>query len=74
MEYGRGDSAVAFMYEDNTGPDVYVGMKTDPANVPLLPMPTAVPPPPLGNCEWRHCRYHAAEDVHQHCLSSSGRG
>ena len=53
-EYGPGDSTPALMYEDDTGPDVYIGMDTDPANAPLLPMPTAVPPPPLGSCEQRH--------------------
>ena len=73
VEYGPGDSVVALMYEDNTGPDVYVGMDTDPANARLLPMPTAVPPPPVWSCERRKCRFHAAEDVHQHCLSSDGR-
>ena len=73
VEYGPGDSAVALMYEDDTGPDVYVGMDTGPANAPLLPMPTAVPPPALGSREQRHCGFHAANDVHQHHLSSTGR-
>ena len=41
------------MYEDDAGPDVYAGMDVEPANAPLLPMPTAVPPPPLGSCEQR---------------------
>ena len=51
--YGPGESALAIMYEDDAGPDVYTGMVVDPANAPLLPMPTAVPPPPLGSCEQR---------------------
>ena len=46
--YGPGESALALMYEDDAGPDVYAGMDVDPANAPLLPMPTAVPPPPPG--------------------------
>ena len=73
VEYEPSDSTLALMYEDNTGPDICVGMDTDPANAPLLPMPTVVPPPPLGSGEQRHCRFHAAEDVHQHRLSSQGR-
>ena len=48
-------------------------MDTDPANAPLLPMPTAVAPPPLVSCERRHCRLHAAEGVHKHRLSDSGQ-
>ena len=48
-------------------------MDTDSANVPLLPMPTAVAPPPLVSCERRHCRLHAAEGVHEHRLSDSGQ-
>ena len=52
--YGPGESALALMYEDDAGPDVYAGMDVDPANAPLRPMPTAVPPPPLGSCEQRH--------------------
>ena len=73
VEYGPGESALALMYDDDAEPDVYVGMDVDPANAPLLPMPTAVPPPPLRSCEQRHCRFHAAEDVHQHSLTSDGR-
>ena len=46
MEYGSGESALAIMYEDVAEPDVYVGMDMDPANTPLLPLPTAVPPSP----------------------------
>ena len=46
--YGPGESALALMYEDDAGPDVYAGMDVDPANAPSLPMPTAVPPPSLG--------------------------
>ena len=61
------------MYEDDAGPDVYAGMDVDPANAPLLPMPTAVPPPPLGSCEQRHCRFHAAEGAHGHRLTGTGR-
>ena len=49
--YGPGESAPALMYEDDTAPDVYAGMDVDPANAPLLPMPTAVPRPRLGS--WR---------------------
>ena len=48
-------------------------MDVDPANAPLLPMPTAVPPPPLGSCEQRHCRFHAAEGAHRHLLTDAGR-
>ena len=73
MEHGPGDSSVALMYKDVIVPDIYVVMDTDPANATLLPMPTALPPPPLGSCERRQCKFHAAEDVHQHRLSSSRR-
>ena len=61
------------MYEDNAGPDVYAGMDVDPDKAPLRPMPTAVPPPPLGSCERRHCRYHAAEGAHRHRLVGTGQ-
>ena len=61
------------MYEDDTGPDVSSGMDVDPADAPLRPMPTAVPPPPLGSCERRHCRYHVAEGVHRHHLMGTGQ-
>ena len=44
--YGPGESALALMYEEDAGPEVYAGMDVDPANAPLRPMPTAVPPPP----------------------------
>ena len=44
-EYGPGESTLALMYEDDAEPDVYVGMDLDPANAPVLPMPTKVPPP-----------------------------
>ena len=71
--YGPGESALALMYEDDAGPDVYAGMDEDPANEPLRPMPTAVPPPPLGSCERRHCRYHAAEGAHRHRLTGTGQ-
>ena len=71
--YGPGESALALMYEDEAGPDIYAGMDVDPANAPLLPMPTAVPPPPLGSCEQRHCRFHAAEGAHRHRLMGTGR-
>ena len=71
--YGPGESALALMYEDDAGPDVYAGMDVDPAHAPLRPMPTAVPPPPLGSCEQRHCRYHAAEGAHRHRLMGTGR-
>ena len=64
--YGPGESAPALMYKDDAGPDVYAAMDVDLANAPLRPMPTAVPPPPLGRCEQRHCRYHAAEGAHRH--------
>ena len=68
-----GESAVALMYEDTTGPDVYAGMDVDPANEPLLPRPTAVPPPAPGSCEERSCRFHAAEGAHGHHLTGTGR-
>ena len=71
--YGPGESALALMYEDDAGPDVYAGMDVDPAHAPLRPMPTAVPPPSLGSCEQRHCRYHAAEGAHRHRLMGTGR-
>ena len=71
-KYGPSESELARMYED-AEPDVYVGMDVDPANAPLLPMPTAVAPPPLRSCEQRHCRFDAAEDVHQRRLSDEGR-
>ena len=71
--YGPGESALALMYEDDAGPDNYAGMDVDPANAPLLPMPTAVPPPPLGSCEQRHCSFHAAEGAHRHRLVGTGR-
>ena len=72
--YEPGESALALIYEDDAGSDVYTGMDVDPANAPQLPMPTAVPPPPLGSCEQRHCRFHAAEGAHRHHLTSAGRG
>ena len=72
-EYGPGESALALMFEDDAGPDVYAGMDEDPANEPLRPMPTAVPPPPLGSCERRHCKYHAAEGAHRHRLTGTGQ-
>ena len=68
-DYGPSDSAVVLLFKDDSGPDVHVGMDTDPANAPLLPMLTAVPPPPQGSCERGHCRFHAAEGVHEHHLS-----
>ena len=71
--YGPGESALALMYEDDAGPHVYAGMDVDPAHAPLRPMPTAVPPPPLGSCEQRHCRYHAAEGANRHRLMVMGR-
>ena len=71
--YGPGESALALMFEDDAGPDVYAGMAEAPANDPLRPMPTAVPPPPLGSCERRHCRYHAAEGAHRHRLTGTGQ-
>ena len=71
--YGPGQSALALMFEDDAGPDVYAGMDEDPVNEPLRPMPTAVPPPPLGSCERRHCRYHAAEGAHRHRLTGTGQ-
>ena len=69
--YGPGESALALMFEDDAEPDVYAGMDVYPANVPLLPMPTAVPPPPLGSCEQRHCRFHAAEGADRHSLAGN---
>ena len=71
--YGPGESALALMYDDDAGPDVYAGMDVDPANAPLRPMPSAVPPPPLRSCERRHCRYHAAEGAHRHRLMGTGQ-
>ena len=71
--YGPGESALAVMYEDDAGPEVYAGMDVDPANAPLVPKPTAVPPPPLGSCEQRHCRFYAAEGAHRHRLTGTGR-
>ena len=71
--YRPGESALALMYEDDAGPDVYAGMDVDPANAPLLPMPIAVPPTPLGSCEQRHCRYHAAAGAHRHRLMGTGQ-
>ena len=71
--YGPGELALALMYEDDAGPDVDAGMDVDPANAPLQPMPTAMPPPPLGSCEQRHCRYHAAEGAHRHRLMGTGQ-
>ena len=73
MECGPNDWTVALLYHDNIGPHVYVGMDTEPANAPLLPMPTAVRSPPLGSCERRHCRIHAAEGIHEHRISGSGQ-
>ena len=49
--YEPGQSALTLIYEDDAGPDVYAGMDVDLANAPLLPMPTAVLPPPLGSCD-----------------------
>ena len=37
------------------------------------PRPLHCPPPPLGSCETRHYRLHAAEGFHEHRLSSSGQ-
>ena len=71
--YEPGESALALMYEDDAGPDVYAGMDVDPANATLLRMPTAVPPPPQGSCEQRHYRFHAAEGAHRHHLTGAGR-
>ena len=71
--YGPGKSPLALMYDDDTGPDVYAGMDVDPANATLRPMPTVVPPPPLGSCEQRHCRYHAAEGANRHRLMGTGQ-
>ena len=68
-----GESALALMYQDDARPDVYAGMDVDPANAPLRPMPTAVPPPPMGSCEQRHCTYHAAEGAHRHRLMGTGQ-
>ena len=71
--HGPGESALALMYGDDAKTDVYAGMDVDPANAPLRPMPTAVPPPPLGSCERRQCRYHAAEGAHRHRLIGTGQ-
>ena len=40
---------------------------------PLVPMPTAVLPPPLGSSEPRYCRFHAAEGAHRHHLTGARR-
>ena len=64
---------LALMYEDDAEPDICIGMDVDAAETPLLPMPTAVPPPPLRSCEQWLCRFHAAGDVHQDRLTSEGR-
>ena len=64
---------MALPHEDDVGPDVYVGTDADLANAPLLPIPTAVPPPPLGSCERQHYKFHAAEGVHEHRLSAHGQ-
>ena len=45
MECGPSDLTVLILYEDDTRPNVYHGMDTDPAYAPLSSMPTAVPPP-----------------------------
>ena len=71
--YGPAESALALMYKDDAVPDVYAGMDVDPAHARLGPMPTLVPPLPLGSCEQRHCRYHAAEGAHRHRLMGTGR-
>ena len=71
--YGPGESSLALMYEDDAGPVVYAGMDVNPASAPLLPMPTAVPPPPLGSCEQRHCGFHAAKGAHRHRLEGTGQ-
>ena len=71
--YGPGEWALALMYEDDAGPDVYAGMDVDPANAPLRPMPPVVPPPPLGSCDRRHCRYHVDGGAHRHRLMGTGQ-
>ena len=72
-EHGPNDPTVALMHEDDTGPEIYVGMDTDPANAPLLPMPTAAPPPHQGSCERRRCRFNEAEGIREHRLSDRGK-
>ena len=47
-EYRPTDGAVALLFKDDAEADVYIGIDTDPANAPLLPMPTKVAPPPWG--------------------------
>ena len=71
--YGPSEPALALRCEDDAGPDVYAGMDVDPANAPLLPMPTAVPPAPLGSCDQRHCKFHADEGAHRFHLTGAGR-
>ena len=73
MAGGASDSAAALLYEDDTGPDVYVSMETDLADAQLLPMPSRVPPPPVRSCERRQCKFHAAEGVYEHRLLGSGQ-
>ena len=67
------DSAVALLLEDDPGPGVYAGMDTDAENMPLLPIPHAVSPPPIGSCERRHRRFHSVKGVHMHRLSHHGQ-
>ena len=72
-ECGPSYQAVALLYEDATGRDVYFGIDTDPVNVPLLPIRRAVLPPHVGSCQRRHGKFHAAEGVHEPRLSGSGQ-
>ena len=72
MECGPSVLTVALLFKDDLQPNVYIGMDTDPANAPLLPMPTAVPPPPLWSCERRYYRFHVPKGIDEHRRSGSG--
>ena len=63
----------SLLYEEDSGPDVYVRMDTVLASAPLLPMPTVVPPPIVGSCERRRGTFHAAQVVNEHRVSHRGQ-
>ena len=46
--YGPGKSALALMYKDDAGPDVYAGLDVDPATSRCGPCPLRCRPLPLG--------------------------
>ena len=37
-EYGPSELTMVLLLEDDAVPNIYIGMDTDPANAPLLPM------------------------------------